>query len=110
MNENPLKHWNFHMSCRIFIFCLATPGSLSGAEVPIVEISMWWRKWLSCAGAGPLRDGAATSLARPGVRERARGRDLAMAQARAELHWVGQFKAAINPVRARQIRHMRGIF
>ncbi len=31
-----------------------------------------------------------------------------MAKARAELVWEGQFKAAINPSRARQIRHRRG--
>ncbi|VVB67165.1 Phosphomethylpyrimidine synthase [uncultured archaeon] len=58
---------------------------------------------------GLPEEGAATSLARPGVRERARGRDLAMAQARAELDWEGQFQAAINPAKARQIRHRRGV-
>jgi len=43
------------------------------------------------------------------VRERARAGDLAMAQARAELDWEEQFQAAINPARARQIRHRRGV-
>ena len=48
-------------------------------------------------------------LTRPGVRERARTWDLRMAKARAELDWDGQFNAAINPARARQIRHRRGV-
>lgn len=51
----------------------------------------------------------AADLTRPGVKERARTRDLDMAKARAELDWEGQFKAAINPSRARQIRHRRGV-
>lgn len=51
----------------------------------------------------------AADLTRPGVTERARARDLEMAKARAELDWEGQFKAAINPARARQIRHRRGV-
>ncbi len=51
----------------------------------------------------------AADLVRPGVKERARARDLEMAKARAELDWEGQFKAAINPARARQIRHRRGV-
>lgn len=51
----------------------------------------------------------AADLTRPGVRERARARDLRMAKARAELDWEGQFNAAINPARARQIRHRRGV-
>ncbi len=51
----------------------------------------------------------AADLTRPGVRERARAWDLQMARARAELDWDGQFAAAINPARARQIRHRRGV-
>lgn len=51
----------------------------------------------------------AADLTRPGVKERARARDLEMAKARAELDWEGQFEAAINPSRARQIRHRRGV-
>jgi phosphomethylpyrimidine synthase len=51
----------------------------------------------------------AADLTRPGVRERARAWDLRMAKARAELDWEGQFNAAINPERARQIRHRRGV-
>lgn len=51
----------------------------------------------------------AADLTRPGVRERARAWDLEMARARANLDWEGQFKAAINPARARQIRHRRGV-
>jgi phosphomethylpyrimidine synthase len=51
----------------------------------------------------------AADLTRPGVKERARARDLEMAKARAELDWEGQFGAAINPARARQIRHRRGV-
>jgi phosphomethylpyrimidine synthase len=51
----------------------------------------------------------AADLTRPGVRERARALDLKMAKARAELDWDGQFQAAINPARARQIRHRRGV-
>ena len=51
----------------------------------------------------------AADLTRPGVRERARAWDLRMAKARAELDWEGQFNAAINPARARQIRHRRGV-
>jgi hypothetical protein len=50
----------------------------------------------------------AADLIRPGVRERARAWDLQMAKARAELDWEGQFKAAINPDRARQIWRRRG--
>jgi len=34
---------------------------------------------------------------------------LQMAKARAQLDWNGQFNAAINPVRAKQIRHRRGV-
>ncbi len=51
----------------------------------------------------------AADLTRPGVRERARAWDLQMAKSRAELDWEGQFNAAINPARARQIRHRRGV-
>ena len=51
----------------------------------------------------------AADLTRPGVRERARAWDLRMAKSRAELDWEGQFNAAINPERARQIRHRRGV-
>lgn len=51
----------------------------------------------------------AADLTRPGVRERARAWDLRMAKARAELDWERQFGAAINPARARQIRHRRGV-
>jgi phosphomethylpyrimidine synthase len=51
----------------------------------------------------------AADLTRPGVRERARAWDLGMAKARAELDWEGQFNAAINPAKARQIRHRRGV-
>lgn len=51
----------------------------------------------------------AADLVRPGVKERARAWDLEMAKARAELDWEGQFKAAINPARARLIRHRRGV-
>ena len=51
----------------------------------------------------------AADLTRPGVRERARAWDLRMAKARSELDWEGQFNAAINPARARQIRHRRGV-
>ena len=51
----------------------------------------------------------AADLTRPGVRERARAWDLRMAKSRAELDWEGQFNAAINPAKARQIRHRRGV-
>lgn len=51
----------------------------------------------------------AADLTRPGVRERARAMDLRMAKSRAELDWEGQFNAAINPERAKQIRHRRGV-
>jgi len=51
----------------------------------------------------------AADLTRPGVREKARAWDLQMAKARAELDWNGQFNAAINPARAKQIRHRRGV-
>jgi phosphomethylpyrimidine synthase len=51
----------------------------------------------------------AADLTRPGVRDRARAWDLDMAKARAELDWPGQFQAAINPARAKQIRHRRGV-
>jgi phosphomethylpyrimidine synthase len=51
----------------------------------------------------------AADLVRPGVRERARAWDLQMAKARSELDWEGQFNAAINPAKARQIRHRRGV-
>ena len=51
----------------------------------------------------------AADLTRPGVRERARAWDLQMAKSRAELDWEGQFNAAINPAKARQIRHRRGV-
>ncbi|MBS1193126.1 MAG: thiC [Methanomicrobia archaeon] len=51
----------------------------------------------------------AADLTRPGVRERARDWDLKMAKARADLDWQGQFQSAINPDRARQIRHRRGV-
>jgi len=50
----------------------------------------------------------AGDLTRPGVRERARERDLQMARARADLNWEAQFQAAINPALARRIRHRRG--
>ena len=51
----------------------------------------------------------AADLTRPGVRDRARAWDLDMAKARAKLDWPGQFHAAINPARAKQIRHRRGV-
>lgn len=51
----------------------------------------------------------AADLTRPGVREKARAWDLQMARARADLDWTGQFNAAINPARAKQIRHRRGV-
>ncbi|HNQ55390.1 MAG TPA: phosphomethylpyrimidine synthase ThiC [Methanothrix sp.] len=51
----------------------------------------------------------AADLTRPGVRDRARAWDGQMARARADLNWQGQFQAAINPDRARQIRHRRGV-
>jgi phosphomethylpyrimidine synthase len=51
----------------------------------------------------------AADLTRPGVRERARARDLQMARSRADLDWEGQFRAAINPARAKMIRHRRGV-
>ncbi len=51
----------------------------------------------------------AADLTRPGVRERARSWDQAMAQARADLNWEDQFNSAINPARAKQIRHRRGV-
>jgi phosphomethylpyrimidine synthase len=51
----------------------------------------------------------AADLTRPGVRDRARAWDGQMARARAGLDWQGQFQSAINPDRARQIRHRRGV-
>ena len=51
----------------------------------------------------------AADLTRPGVREKARAWDLQMARARADLDWNGQFNAAINPARAKLIRHRRGV-
>ena len=51
----------------------------------------------------------AADLTRPEVRDRARAWDLQMARSRADLNWQGQFQAAINPDRARQIRHRRGV-
>ncbi len=51
----------------------------------------------------------AADLTRPGVREKARAWDLQMSRARADLDWNGQFNAAINPARAKQIRHRRGV-
>jgi phosphomethylpyrimidine synthase len=51
----------------------------------------------------------AADLVRPSVRDRARAWDLHMSKARADLDWEGQFKAAINPAKARQIRHRRGV-
>lgn len=51
----------------------------------------------------------AADLTRPGVSKKARAWDMKMAKARANLDWEGQFKAAINPARARQIRHRRGV-
>jgi phosphomethylpyrimidine synthase len=51
----------------------------------------------------------AADLTRPGVKERARAWDLRMAKARADLDWEGQFNEAINPTRARHIRHRRGL-
>ena len=49
----------------------------------------------------------AADLTRPGMSDRARAWDLKMARARADLNWDGQFLAAINPARAKQIRHRR---
>jgi phosphomethylpyrimidine synthase len=51
----------------------------------------------------------AADLTRPGVRERAREWDDRMSEARAKLDWEGQFREAIHPARARQIRHRRGV-
>jgi phosphomethylpyrimidine synthase len=51
----------------------------------------------------------AADLTRPGVKDRAGSWDLEMAKARVNLDWEGQFKEAINPTRARQIRHRRGV-
>jgi len=51
----------------------------------------------------------AADLTRPGVKEKARAWDHDMAIARAALDWDGQFRAAINSVKARQIRHRRGL-
>lgn len=51
----------------------------------------------------------AADLVRPGAKERARAWDLEMSRARANLDWEGQFKQAINPKLAKQIRHRRGI-
>ena len=51
----------------------------------------------------------AADLTRPGVSDRARAWDLQMARARADLNWEGQFLASINPARAKQVRHRRGV-
>jgi len=51
----------------------------------------------------------AADLTKIGVKEKARKLDLEMAKARADLDWERQFRAAINPRLARQIRHRRGI-
>ncbi|WP_366069969.1 phosphomethylpyrimidine synthase ThiC [Methanothrix sp.] len=51
----------------------------------------------------------AADLTKPGVRERARAWDRRMADARARLDWEAQFREAIDPTRARRIRHRRGI-
>jgi phosphomethylpyrimidine synthase len=51
----------------------------------------------------------AADLTKPDVRDRARAWDLRMAEARARLDWEGQFREAIDPARARQIRHRRGV-
>jgi phosphomethylpyrimidine synthase len=51
----------------------------------------------------------AADLTKIGVKEKARKLDLEMAEARADLDWERQFRAAINPRLARQIRHRRGI-
>jgi phosphomethylpyrimidine synthase len=51
----------------------------------------------------------AADLTKPGIKSQARKWDLDMARARAALDWDGQFSAAMNPFRARQIRHRRGV-
>jgi phosphomethylpyrimidine synthase len=51
----------------------------------------------------------AADLTRLGVKDKARRWDDEMALARSNLDWEGQFKAAINPQLARQIRHRRGV-
>jgi len=51
----------------------------------------------------------AADLTRPGVKDRARRWDKEMARARSSLDWEGQFKVAINPQLAKQIRHRRGV-
>ncbi|ABK14110.1 MAG: phosphomethylpyrimidine synthase ThiC [Methanothrix sp.] len=51
----------------------------------------------------------AADLTKPGVRERARAWDRRMADARANLDWEAQFREAIDPTKARRIRHRRGI-
>jgi phosphomethylpyrimidine synthase len=51
----------------------------------------------------------AADLTRPGVKDRARRWDEEMALARSSLDWEAQFKAAINPQLAKQIRHRRGV-
>jgi len=51
----------------------------------------------------------AADLTRSGVKGRARRWDEEMARARSKLDWEGQFKAAINPQLAKQIRHRRGV-
>ncbi len=51
----------------------------------------------------------AADLTKPGVRARARAWDRRMAQARANLDWDAQFKEAIDPIKARRIRHRRGL-
>ena len=51
----------------------------------------------------------AADITKPGVRERARAWDLKMAKARADLNWEEQFKVAINPMKAKHIRHRRGV-
>ncbi|OPX77609.1 MAG: thiamine biosynthesis protein ThiC [Methanosaeta sp. PtaB.Bin039] len=51
----------------------------------------------------------AADLTRPGVQEEARAWDRRMSLARAALDWDGQFTEAIDPQKARQIRHRRGV-
>jgi phosphomethylpyrimidine synthase len=51
----------------------------------------------------------AADLTRLGVKDKARRWDEEMALARSKLDWEGQFKAAINPQLAKQIRHRRGV-
>ncbi len=48
-------------------------------------------------------------LAKVAVKDRARAWDRKMAVARTELDWPAQFDCAIDPKKARQIRHRRGV-